>query len=397
MDMQSSSSERSRISVAFSGLVMIGIISGSWGVILPSLSAYYGISKSIVGLIFFASAFGYFLSATSSGPLMAKLGERWFLVAGTSAFLIGNLVFAFRPPFTIILMLRLFQGLGIGMLETGLNRYIASLPRNTALLNYLHAFYGIGALIGPIITSALLALSWSWNTPYFIWAALILLLVISIAIFFKQPELVNNQGSEQTIEFASQKELWSMGIIWLGTLFLLVYCGVEASLGNWIYTFLLEQRHQGALLAGWIVSGYWLGLTMGRFLLNNLAERLNIGKRNLIYLCIGGTLLMLYLIWQVPLGLVAAVGFCCVGVFLGPIYPTTIAWLPDILPKRMVAGAMGLMVGFSIIGIAVFPWLAGTLAQNLGSWSLVPYVLLQSLIMGGIWWLMRGRKQSAAL
>jgi fucose permease len=174
-------------------------------------------------------------------------------------------------------------------------------------------------------------------------------------------------------------------VIWLAALFLLVYVGVEVSLGNWSYSFLLQGRNEGTLLAGWIVSGYWLGLTLGRFLLQNLAERLGVGTTGLMYACVIGAGIGLLLIWFIPAGIMAALGFCFIGFSLGPIYPLTVAITPKLVPAHLGPSAIGLLVSVSIIGLAIFPWAAGVLAQVLGIWTLLPYTLGLAIIMLAVW------------
>ena len=51
-------------------------------------------------------------------------------------------------------------------------------------------------------------------------------------------------------------------------MFLCLYVGIEVTVGNWGFSLLTQQRGAGTLLAGLVVSGYWLGLTLGRFLIN---------------------------------------------------------------------------------------------------------------------------------
>jgi fucose permease len=161
------------------------------------------------------------------------------------------------------------------------------------------------------------------------------------------------------------------------------------SLGSWAYTFLLENQHESDLLAGWIVSGYWLGLTLGRFILNNIAERLRLGLSGLMYSCMGGTILGILLIWLIPGAIASAIAFCLIGAFLGPIYPSTVALLPKIVPDHILASAMGFLIGLSIFGVALFPWLAGALAQYTSIWSLLPYIIGLTVIMLALWWAMR--------
>lgn len=384
---------RPQLGTAFFGFVLIGVASGAWGVLLPSLSAYYNVDKSVVGLLFFASAVGYFLSALSTGFLTAKLGQRWYLVTGTATFMLCCVLLALKPSFALVLFIRLFQGMATGILEAGLNLFVAALPNNTALLNYLHAFYGVGALVGPLIASTILALSWGWNTAILIWTFLALPLLIGLlALFRHQSSGAAHEGQTGEGENGLLAAL-KIPVVWFATLFLLFYVGVEVSLGSWGYTFLLENRHESDLLAGGIVSGYWLGLTLGRFILNNIAGRLRLGLSRLMYTCMGGIVLGILMIWLIPGVVASAVAFCLTGFSLGPIYPSTVALVPDIVPSRMVSSAIGFLVGLSILGVALFPWIAGALAQYTGIWSLLPYSVGLTVIMLALWWTIRRRSQ----
>jgi fucose permease len=67
-------------------------------------------------------------------------------------------------------------------------------------------------------------------------------------------------------------------------------------------------------------------------------------------------------------------------------FPTTIAVTPLLLPGRLVATAIGLLVGASVVGGAVFPWLAGALAQGLGLRALLPYLAILGVLQTAGWW-----------
>ncbi|GAC1614194.1 MAG: hypothetical protein NVS4B7_06100 [Ktedonobacteraceae bacterium] len=377
---------RLTVSFAFFGFVLVGMNGGANGVLLPSLSAFYHVGDAVIGLLFLVSSLGYFLSALSSGLLTERLGLRWFLLIGTTAFLLGMLAFGLKMPFVLLLPARLLLGFGIGIIETGLNIYVTTFPRHTILLNYLHAFYGVGALVGPVVASLILALQWGWNSVYLLLVSMSLLLLLGFGLFFGSSHAhTSPQEDEQPVKGNVFSAALKLPVVWFATLFLLVYVGIEVSLGNWSYSFLLEDRHQGTVLAGWIVSGYWLGLTLGRFTLQNMAERLGVGTRGLMYACITGIGIGLLLIWLIPLSASAALGFCFIGFSLGPIYPLTVAITPKLVPARVGPSAIGLLVSVSILGLAIFPWAAGILAQNIGIWSLLPYTLGLTIVMLCIW------------
>jgi fucose permease len=176
-------------------------------------------------------------------------------------------------------------------------------------------------------------------------------------------------------------------VVWWTSLFLLLYVGIEVSLGSWGYSYLVEGQHRQAFISSLIVSGFWFGLMLGRFTLTNIAERLGLGNVSLIYACMAGILLGVLIIWLLPFEFFAAIGFCFIGFSLGPIYPTTVALVPDWVPSRLVPTAIGFLVSLSILGIALFPWLAGILAQYAGIGSLLPYTMVLTALMLLSWWI----------
>ncbi|HZC04912.1 MAG TPA: MFS transporter, partial [Ktedonobacterales bacterium] len=175
-------------------------------------------------------------------------------------------------------------------------------------------------------------------------------------------------------------------------IFLLVYVGVEVSLGAWSYTLLTGGRHIPTVQAGWMVSGYWFGLTLGRFILARVVER--VGPRRAIQWLTAGVVAGIALVWA-PAGAgagsaLAAVGLWVVGFSLGPIFPSVIAVINSVTSARLRQSAIGFAASLGSMGGAFFPWVAANLAQRLGLWSLLPYAATLTLIMLGLWlWLRR--------
>jgi fucose permease len=354
------------------------------------MRSHYGVSNATIGLLFLFATVGYLIAAFNSGLLVAKLGNRLFLLLGVGAFLLAACILSLMPPFPVLLFMLIPLGFGGGILDAGLNAYIAGLPRNTALLNYLHAFYGTGALLGPIIASGLLAIGFGWNSVYVVWIGICIVLGTGVGFAFKGHKRVENEHTakpetKQNVLFTAL----AMRIVWLGAFFLLFYVGTETSLGSWSYSFLTEERGGAPLLMGWAVSGYWMGLTLGRLTLARVAQ--NLGEKRLIQLCIFGVVVGVLLIWLIPLNGVSAIGLCLTGYCLGPIFPTTIALMSKLVPARILPSAIGFLASLGSMGAALFPWMAGNLAQFIGLWALLPYVILLALVMLGLWMLLQAR------
>src|SRR5437016_6913876 len=127
------------MALCYIAFVLIGANDGALGVLLPSLRAHYNVDKATIGLLFLSATLGYLVAAFNSGLLVERLGYRSFLMLGAACFLLGVVVLSLVPPFIMVLVILLPLGFGIALIDAGLNAYIAGLPRNTTLLNYLHA------------------------------------------------------------------------------------------------------------------------------------------------------------------------------------------------------------------------------------------------------------------
>ncbi len=381
---------RRSLALAFFAFIFIGANDGGLGVLLPSIRTHYHINTGTLSYIFLAGTVGYLLSSLNSGLLVEKLGMRRFLILGSVIYIVGAAVYISQPIFLIVLVGALLIGMAVASLDAGLNSYIASLPENTALLNYLHAFYGAGAWLGPIVASTLLAFQWSWSSVYLVWGAFALIVAIGLLTIFVEPlSLQKVQGKqENNILLATLR----VRVVWLAAFFLFFYCGSEVSTGSWSYSFLLGDRHIIPLFAGWMISGYWLGLTLGRIFLGRLALR--IGPVRVIQFCLLGITLGVLVVWLLPLVVASAVGLFIVGFSLGPIFPTTIALMSSLVPARILPSAVGFLASFANIGIALFSWSAGNLIQHSGFWSLWPLQIFLAVCMLFLWLFLQKRPAS---
>ncbi len=375
---------RLRLTLAFFIFIMIGANDGAVGVLLPNLQTYYHVNKASISLLFLCSTAGYFIASFNNGLLIDKLGKQRALMVGTLLFCCGTGTLVLMPPFPLALFAFALIGFGLAVLDAGLNSYVAELPNNTTKLNYLHFFYGAGAWLGPIVASTLLALQWGWHSVYIVWVCFSIVVLISLGVFFKDR---SNKTISRAVTPTDKENLLittlKRHVVWLAAFFLLIYVGSEVTLGSWSYSFFTEARHIAPLSSGWIVSGYWLGLSLGRLLLGHVAVR--IGNKRMIQLCLVGVVVGLLLVWLAPFPLIAAFGLFVTGFSLGPIFPTTIALMPTLVSARILPTAIGFLASLGSMGSALFPWLAGNLAQYIGLWSLLPYVMVLAILMFVLW------------
>lgn len=390
--------QRMRIGCSFYAFVLIGVTDAVLGVALPGVMAHYAVTQAVVSVLFPASSLGFLVAAFTSGLLFERLGQRSALMLGVALLLFGALCFAVLVPFALLPLALLCIGSGEAILDAGLNAYFARSPASGKLLNYLHAFYGVGALLGPLLAGALIALAWGWNTTYGVLAGGVALALLGIAVAFPQRETAATDGQDRSLEKEGAQTSGNtliaalrLPLVMSCSLFLLLYVGTEVSLGVWSYSLLLGRNLASALVVSWMISGYWLGLTFGRFVIGRLAARLD--AKRMLSTCLAGAACGVALVWGGPNGMLVALGLFVAGFFLGPIYPAIIAFLGASLPGRLSQSAIGFATSMASVGAAFFPWLVGALGQHVGLWVLFPIALTLTVIMLGLWWMVQRRPQ----
>ncbi|KAK4048968.1 hypothetical protein OIO90_005603 [Microbotryomycetes sp. JL221] len=167
--------------------------------------------------------------------------------------------------------------------------------------------------------------------------------------------------------------------VWVCAWFILVYVGSEVSIGGWIITFLIENRDGGAS-AGYVATGFWAGLTLGRAIstpLNNW-----VGEKRILYIYLGIAIGLELAIWFADSLVGNAVTVGLVGLIIGPIYPVTMSVCTKVLPRSMHASGIGFIAAF---GSALFPFITGALAQKFSPAVLQPVMVVLFSVQIGIW------------
>jgi fucose permease len=381
---------RPPVLLAYAAFVLVGTSAGVSGVLLLAQTDDYGVDRATIGMTFFTNSAGFVLAGINAGALIHRFGIRIALVVGGGAYVIAGLYTATRPSFVAFVLVQLVVGYATGMLESALNAYLVALPDATTLLNRLHAFFGVGALLGPVLATRVVGFA-SWTAVWLILAVTCIPLVIGFLVAYPrlQPAGPADQDGAAPPATASGSLLLAAlrePAVLLGAAMLTVYVGLELGVGNWGFSYLVQARGLPELLAGYAVSGYWLGLTLGRFLISPAAARIGATAVGLMYTCLAGVAVATMLAWLSPVAVLATAALVLLGFFLGPIFPTTMAIAPQLTAARQVPTAIGVMNAGSVVGGAALPWLAGTIAQGAGIWTLLPFTLTLAVLQLAVWW-----------
>ncbi|GAA1292889.1 MFS transporter [Saccharothrix xinjiangensis] len=371
---------RPAVLLAYAAFALIGAGTGAGGVLLVEQIGDYGVDRATIGLTFFTGSAGFVAAGASAGALLHRFGYRATLVAGGSLYALTALVTAARPAFAVLVLLQLAVGYATGLLESALNAQLAALPGATGLLNRLHAFFGVGALLGPVLATRVLAHA-PWPAVWLVLGLASVPLVVGFLLAHPR-STAPGASRERAPGGLATTALRQPGVL-LGAILLTVYVGLELGVGNWAFSHLVDSRGLSDQFAGYAVGGYWLGLTLGRFLISPLGARLGLTDTGLMTTCLVGVAAAA-VVWSLPGA--AVVGLVLLGFFLGPVFPTTMAFVPRLTTERLAPAAIGVVNAGSVVGGAALPWLAGALAQGAGAWALVPFAAALAVVQLVVWW-----------
>ncbi|OJD37614.1 mfs transporter [Diplodia corticola] len=383
---------------AFWSFFIMGANDAAYGALLPYLEEYYGLSYTIVSLVFLSPLLGYCASALLNNTIHLKFGQRGIAFLGPICHLIAYAVMVVHPPYPVLVVVFAIAGFGNGLEDAGWNAWMGAMANANEILGFLHGFYSVGATVSPLIaTSMITKANLQWYQFYYVMVGTSFLeLIFCLTSFWHATATIFRAQNAKTItsttspspkhENRMRETLTRLPFArttWLIAAFLLVYVGVEVALGGWIVTFMLRERHAQPFASGMTATGFWLGMAVGRvalgFVTPRVGETLAIG----IYLPVCAALQLVF--WLVPRFLVSAVAVALQGFFLGPMFPGAVVAATRLLPRHLHVGAIGFAAAVGGGGAAVFPFAVGAVAQGKGVWVLQPFVLALLVGCWGIW------------
>jgi FHS family L-fucose permease-like MFS transporter len=384
----------------YKAMAMVTTLFFMWGfltslndILVPHLKSIFELNYARVMLINSAFFGAYFIFAIPSGKLIEKIGYKKSMVVGLLIMAVGALLFvpaADVPSFELFLAALIVLAAGVTALQVAANPYVTVLgPARTASsrLNLTQAFNSLGTTIAPYIggllilaaaplsssdlqklsTSALLAYKQheasSVKLPYVGIALALTLLALAIAMF-------NLPKIEATREFrpmgetdAAAKGLWKRRQLVLGALGIFLYVGAEVSIGSFLINYFTQPEIGNLTVkaAAGLVSLYWLGAMIGRFIgaavLQKLSTRTVLGT-------VAVVACLLVLTSMASTGWLAMGTIICVGLFNSVMFPSIFTLGIEGLGPLTGKGS-GLLVQ-AIVGGGIIPVAEGALADHIG-------------------------------
>ena len=353
--------------IIYIGFISLGLPDTVLGVAWDSMRRELGTPVYYAGFLTTLLTICSAVSAFFSGEILRRTGTgRLLMICGfvTGCSLLG---YAFSSAFWCLLLFAIPLGFGQGAVDTGMNYYVAR-HYTSRDMSWLHCCWGLGASCGPGLVTLILASGGSWRWGYVTVGAIQLGLALLFSLtlgLWSDPE----GGDEKKTAFAEGTVRFCLRF-WFCPLMMLLYCGIEFSMGLWVYQFLAGCRGFSAEAAGYAVAGYWGMLTAGRFLIGCVANRLGNRRQIRLSMVLSFTGALLLTVPGPAALILCAVGL--IGFAFASFYPAMMHAAPERFDDVTAATVIGYQGGAAMLGAAVIPAAFGYLAART-TFALLPW------------------------
>ena len=341
------------------------MLGSAWPAMNVSLSApLWG-----AGLVQMLISFCTIISSLNSAKLIRRFGTGKLTAISVATTALALLGFSLAKNYAFLLLMAVPLGLGAGAVDAGLNNYVA-LHCEAKHMSWLHCFWGVGTIIGPMILSAVLHIGGSWATGYrvvgLIQCAVSALLFATLNMW-KRTDIQQEEHEAKTLSVLDVLKLPGAKA---GMVTFLCYCAVESTLGLWGATYISQVRGVDEAMAASFGAMFYIGITAGRAISGFMAMKL-LPKQ---MVRVGQALLALgCMLMMIPAGsTLSGIGLVMCGLGCAPIYPNIIQDTPVNYGAENSQAAIGVQMAFAYVGSTFLPSIFGALA-GVGGYGLLPY------------------------
>jgi len=347
--------------------ILLGLTVAAEGPTLLKLAEHTSSALNQINSLFLFSSFGYLLGSYIGGRIYDRVPGHRFM-SGVLVFL--GIMVALVPLatsrsvlFSIVLILGLFKG----ALDVGCNTLLLWVHNETVgpYMNGLHAFFGVGAFIAPLVVAQVISLTGDIYWVYWFFA----IAVFPIAIW------IWNLPSPASRAVPTQHENAGFPLLPVVVMVLcfILYVGGEAGYGAWIYTYAFTLKFGTEVTAAYLTSAFWGSFTLGRLLgiwISTLAKPMTI-----LLLDFAGCIVSIGLIMLFQESAVALwIGTILFGISQASIFPTFLTLSEE---RMHITGTIaGLFLVGAGAGGMILPWLIGQAFVQVGASAMMGLIFI---------------------
>ncbi len=368
----------------FALFFIFGGITSLNDVIIPKLKELFTLSFFEASLVQFWFFIAYAVVGIPGARLVKKLGYMRGAVAGLVTMMAGCLLFipaSQTALFPMFLLAYFILATGVVLVQIVANPLISLLgPERTthSRLTFAQGFNSLGTTLFPLVGAGIIlgsianvtaaelsgdALKTYRQTESAIITSTYLGLAAALAFVAGAVWLFRNRLKGETHEQTSLADglsLLKRARFGYGAACIFLYVGAEVAIGSFIINYLAQEQVLGQpeSVIGWMVTLYWLGALIGRFIGSVVLRLVSPG---LTLAAVAAGAITLIAVSANSTGVIAGYSLLAVGLMNAIMFPTIFSLACEKLGPRAADGSG--IINVAICGGAVVPVLYGALAD----------------------------------
>ncbi len=347
--------------IIFATYVGLGIPDSLFGTAWPAIYEEWGVPMSYSNFVTGIMYSGTIVSSLLSARLVNKFGTSIVVAFSTALTAVAILGFSLSGNMILLCLCAVPLGLGAGGIDNVLNNYVA-LNYSATHVNFLHCSYGVGVAISPFLMSIALSKSNNWQGGYR--TMFVFQFVLTVICFLSLPlwkKVKEQKAEEDKTRVVSIPELLKIPIARASLVIYFASCAIESVCLTWGSTFLVNSKGLTPDKAAGMVTFYFVGLTIGRFVSGILVKK--VSPKTIIVVGEIITFIAIVLTF-VSSPTVATVGLFLIGLGNGPVFPNMTHLTPIHMGRDISQSFIGFQGAISYGSILLSPITFGLLAEN---------------------------------
>ncbi|MBT1704919.1 MFS transporter [Chryseosolibacter indicus] len=350
--------------VTYLAFISLGLPDGLLGIAWPFMSTRANVALDSLGVLLLGFTVGYLSTSSTSGKILKFVSLGMLLAISCVLTALSLLIYALSDAWYVMIVASFFLGAGGGAIDSSINTFAAS-RFSASTVNWLHAFYGVGATTGPLLITLMLTNRLAWYHGYIAVAAI--QISLAVLFFFTQKRWQVSSASsahDEQHSNAAYLHTLKLPVVWLYMLIFFLYTGLEQGFGQWLFTLLTKSRGIAEEQAGLWAGLYWGSLTVGRIIFGIALTRIPVKHvlTGAMAGIVGGVVLFTININT----LTTLAGISILGIANAPVFPSLISVTPERIGKEHTATAIGVQISMAMLGGALLPGSAGLLSEEFG-------------------------------
>ena len=356
--------------------MMFAMTSDSVGEIIKEVKVEFAVTNTQASLMHSLFMIGIAFSGLFLGFLADKFGRKKTLILGLALFAISCYLFMVGSTFAFILSLVTLSGLAVGVFKTAALALIGDISRSTkehtGTMNGAEAFFGVGAIIGPILVAWLITQGVHWTWLYVIAGGLCTVLIcMALMVDYQESKAIKEKPTSLVDSLKLLKDPYALGF----SIGAFLYVAAESAIYVWMPSYLICDANSASdiyscyanestqTLAIYAVSVFFALRAVGRFVGIWMMQHFEWTK---VLLLFSFMIMMCFVVGLIAGQTLAVFLFPLSGIFMSVIYPTFNSKGISCFEKRQHGSVAGVILFFTAAGAAAGPFIMGVVSDANG-------------------------------